>query len=44
MYGANLFFDAASLDRFHHHPYARHTIAEHNPLLARMLMDIRVGL
>jgi hypothetical protein len=29
-----LFFDAASLDRSHRQPYPRHTIAEHNPLLA----------
>jgi hypothetical protein len=35
IYSANLFFDAASLDRSYRHTYARHTIAEHNPLLAR---------
>jgi hypothetical protein len=41
---ADLFFDAASLDRSHHHLYTRHTFAMHSLLLARMLMVIRVGL
>jgi hypothetical protein len=41
---AQLFFNAASLDRSHRYPYARHTFAEHSALLARILMVIRIGL